>query len=204
VRRNDFAENLLALFTAREVAASIVGDLTEQSHARGRGWFAREVVRLAFALCFKGAVSAPGRALRLAGLGLTVYGGTYVVLFIVAGLPWYPWHRTYEPAFWVRLGLVVVFSNLATGAILAQRPSNAGISAIASLTVVWFTAWVIHLLVLTIGVLGVGRGLVPWPATPPSPWVILGPVLGVPLFGLFPLLLGAVIAQRRIARPTIG
>jgi hypothetical protein len=203
MRRSDFAESLLALFTSRETAASIVGDLTEQSQARGRGWFAREVARLAFALCFKGAVAAPLRALRLAGLGLAVYGGTYGVFFITAGLPWYPWHRTYEPAFWLRLALVVVLANLSTGAILAQRPSNAGISAIASLTVVWFTAWVVQLSVLAIGMLGLARWFIPWPAMPPSPWVILGPVLGVPLLGLLPLLLGAVVAQRRIARPII-
>ena len=61
--RRSFAEDLLALFTARDRSESIVGDLIEQRDAHGRGRFACEVARLAFALCFKSLVAAQLRAL---------------------------------------------------------------------------------------------------------------------------------------------
>jgi len=205
VSRNTFAENLLALFTTRETAASIVGDLIEQSHVRARGWFTCEVVRLAFALCFRTLVSAPGRALRLAGLGLVVYAATYAVLFVAIGLPWYPWNRVATPDFWVRVAAVVVASNLLTGAILARWRSHGNISAIAPLTAVWCAAWLLWpLCALAIypwpsgDLFAALRGLVPWPT--PGPWIIVWAAVIFPFVYLAPLLLGALIGQRRIAR----
>jgi len=186
VHSNTIAENLLALFTAREIAASIVGDLTEQSHFRARGWFACEVIRLAFALCVGALVSAPGRALRLAGLGLAVYVAAYLILFIASGLPWYPWHRVGTADFWVRVAVVAFVSNLATGAILARRRSSGSLSAIGALTALWFAVWLIQ---------SVYRG-----STTPWPSVLAWTAVIFPFLYLVPLLLGAAIGQRRIAR----
>jgi len=184
VHSNTFAEDLLALFTTREVAASIVGDLIEQSHSRARGWFAWEVVRLAFALCFGTVISAPRQALRLAGLGLAVYVAAYVILFVAIGLPWYPWHRVGTFDFWVRVAIVAFVSNLTTGAILARRSSSGSVSAIGPLTALWVTLWLIQSLFVY-----------PWLATPwPRPLAMF------PVLYLIPLLLGAAIGQRRITR----
>jgi hypothetical protein len=191
VSRNTFAEKLLALFTTREVAASIVGDLIEQSHVRARGWFTCEVVRLAFALCFRTLVSAPGRALRLAGLGLAVYTATYAILFVAIGLPWYPWNRVATPDFWVRVGVVVVVSNLLTGAILARWPSHGNVRPIAPLTALWFAAWLIWPLIVS---------AVNSSSATPAPWTLAWTALIFPFLYLVPLLVGAVIGQRRIAR----
>ena len=193
---NTFAENLLALFTTREGAASIVGDLLEQSHSRARGWFACEVLRLAFALCFDALISAPGRALRLAGLGLAVFVAVYLVVFIASGLPWYPWHRMGTVDFWIRVGMVAFVANLATGAILGRRRSKGNVGAIGPLVAVWLVAWLIQSLFVW--------GVFPWPSselrsTPPWPGTLAWTPLLFPFLYLVPLLLGAAIGQRRIA-----
>lgn len=185
--RRNFAEELLALFTARDVAESIVGDLIEQRDAHRQGWFAREVARLAFALCFQSVVAAPWRAIRLAALGWAIYAGAFVILFVASGLPWYPWHRVDEPSFWVRLGLVVFVANLITGGVLARRPSRRG-SAIAPLMTLWLVGWLVSPFWLAL------EGL-PWPWSKPS-GVFWSAAL-VPLLYLVPLLLGAFVAQRR-------
>ena len=182
-----FAEDLLALFTAREVSESIVGDLVEQRAAHGRCWFAREVARLAFALCFKSVVAEPWRAARLAALGWVVYVGAFALLFIASGLPWFPWHRVHEPSFWIRLGLVVFLANLITGGVLARRPSRRG-SAIAPLITLWLMGWLVSPFWLAL------EGI-PWP-WPKAAGIAWSAVL-VPLLYLVPLLLGALVAQRR-------
>jgi hypothetical protein len=185
--RNDFAENLLALFTARDVAESIVGDLVEQRYAHGRGWFACEVARLAFALCFKSLAAARWRAVRLAAIGWAVYFGTLFVLFTATGLPWYPWHRVDEPSFWVRLGLVVFIANLVAGGALSRWASKGG-SAVAPLTTLWLVAWVVAPCIVAL--------VDPWPWRAGTAGVVWT-VVAVPLLYVAPLLLGALIAQRR-------
>jgi hypothetical protein len=181
----------------------MVGDLAEQSHSRRRGWFTCEIVRLAFALCFRSLVSAAVRALRLAGVGLAIYTGAEVALFVAIGLPWYPWHRVHEPGFWARLGLVVFLSNLVTGAVLARRPTSGAIGAVAPLTALWLAGWLIWPLfaarVYPWPSTGVWRGGVPWPPMTPGRLTLLSAELIFPLLYLLPLLLGAVLAQRRMA-----
>jgi hypothetical protein len=168
---------------ARELATTIVGDLTEQAHFRGRGWFAREVLRVAFGFCVRSLISAPLRALCLAGLGFAVYAGAYAVLFVASGLPWYPWHRIHEPGFLVRLALVVAASNLVTGVLLGRRAVRGGVGAVAPLTAFWLAAWLISPFVTKLTL---------WP------WLQFWLVLAFPFLYLLPLLLGAVIAQRRM------
>jgi hypothetical protein len=190
--RKHFAENLLALFTARDVSASIVGDLLEEAHGRRRAWFAFEIVRLAFALCFASLFAAPLRALRLAVVGLVVYAGTYSVLFVASGLPWHPWHRVHEVGFLARGALVVFTANLVTGAVLARLPTGGGSSALAPIAALWLKAWVVwpFLLSLPYG----------WPSG--SAWYGITFALLFPVLCLLPLFLGAMLAQRRIVTPT--
>jgi hypothetical protein len=184
-----FAENLLALFTARDVSESIVGDLVEQRPAHGRGWFAREVAQLAFALCFKSLVAAPWRTIRLAVLGWCTYTGALLILFVASGLPWYPWHRVHEPGFWVRFGLVVFVANLVTGGVLTRWAPKSG-SAIAPLTTLWLVGWLLSPFAVALV-----DARVPWPWDRPS-GIVWSAVL-VPVLYVVPLLLGALVAQRR-------
>ncbi len=105
--RSGGGETLLVLFTSRERAETIVGDLVEQSPTHGSGWYTLEIIRIALALWLRSILSAPGRALALAGLGSLVYGGVYAVLFVASGLPWHAWQRVYELSFLGPLCLVV-------------------------------------------------------------------------------------------------
>ena len=184
-----FADNLLALFTSREVAEAIVGDLLEQRQAHRRGWFACEVARLALALCCTDLAAAPWRACRLAALGWAVYAGSSVLLFVASGLPWYPWHRVNEPGFWLRLGLVLFVANLLTGGILARWPPPSG-SAIAPLIALWLAGWLLSPLWITLA-----DDRFSWPSAE-VPGMVASTVL-VPLLYLVPLLLGAFFGQWR-------
>ena len=187
--RKSFAEDLLALFTARDRSESIVGDLIEQRDAHGRGWLACEVARLAFALCFKSLVAAPLRAFCLAALGWAVYAGALVLLSIASGLPSYPWHRVHEPGFWLRVGFIVFGANLITGGVLARWASRSG-SAIAPLLTLWLVGWIVS--PFWIALLD-ERAAWPWTRASGMAW---SAVL-VPLLYVVPLLLGAFLAQRR-------
>ena len=144
--RRSFAEDLLALFTTRDRSESIVGDLIEQRDAHGRGWFACEVARLAFALCIKSLVAAPLRALCLAALGWVVYAGALVLLSIASRITFVSLaSECHEPGFWLRLGLIVFGANLITGGVLARWASRSG-SAIAPLLTLWLVGWVVFTL----------------------------------------------------------
>jgi len=75
-----FAQRLLSLFTEPAHAESIVGDLTEESCARGRSWFWRQISSTAFALCLKSVRAAPWRSLWLGGAALVLWLGIYAAL----------------------------------------------------------------------------------------------------------------------------
>jgi hypothetical protein len=172
------AETLLALFASRDVATSIVGDLTEES--RGRAWFWAQILRTATALCFKSIVAAPLRALWLALVGLLIYGGIYAALMTASGLWWYPWHRVGAPDFWVRAIFVVTLANLTTGMVIGRWISRGGISGLAPLAVLWIAAWMFWMVLLLVDA---------------SSWMWAA-VLAFPFLCLSPLLLGGVLGQR--------
>jgi hypothetical protein len=202
--RSSAGENLLALFTSRGRAATIVGDLVEQSLAHRRGWFTREVFRIALALSIRGLTSAPGRALGLAGFGAVVYGGIYAALFVASGLPWHAWNHVHEASFMVPLCFVTAASNFLTGAILARRSSAAhGPRALSALLAVWIAGWLIWPWFAWRFFYWASQGpwgsFVPWPAWMPWPYVLLAGLI-FPLLYLVPLLLGAVLAARRGSR----
>jgi hypothetical protein len=176
------AEALLALFASRDVATSIVGDLTEES--RGRAWFWTQILGTALALCFKNVTAAPLRALWLALVGLLIYGGIYAALMTVSGLWWYPWHRIGTLDFWVRAVPVVTLANLATGMVIGRWISRGGISGLAPLTVLWIAAWVFWMVFLLVDT---------------SAWK-WGAVLAFPFLCLSPLVLGGALGRRSARR----
>jgi len=74
------AEALLSLFAARDRAAAIVGDLTEESRARGNVWFYLHLFGTALALCFAGVRSEPLHSFWRATAGLIIWKLLYIGL----------------------------------------------------------------------------------------------------------------------------
>lgn len=197
--RKSSAETLLAQFTPRQNAASIVGDLTELSAGRRRGWFTYQVIRTAVSFWIRSARGSPLRALGNLGIGLGLFYGVYAALFIASGLPWFPWYRTHELGFSLRLWTVVFVSNLLTGAFLARRLSPGRAHAIASLMVLWIAVSLIWPLF--------ALRVYPWnwwPSALHMPWRYVVAVSIPPLLYIAPLMIG-VLASRRLHgafRPT--
>jgi hypothetical protein len=196
--RKSSAETLLAQFTPPEHAVSIVGDIAELSLTRRRGWFTREVIWTAASFWFQRARAAPLRAFKHAFIGLALYNGVYVVLFVASGLPWFPWHRVHELGFSGRLWAVTFISNLLTGAILARRLSPWRADAIASLLFLWIAVSVIWP--------PFALRLYPWAWWPTAlhmPWRFLVAASLAPILYVAPLTIG-VLAARKLgtAQPT--
>jgi hypothetical protein len=178
------AEALLALFATRDLATSIVGDLTEES--RGRTWFWTQVFGTALALCFKSIVAAPLRSLGFTLVGLIIYGGIYAALMTVSGLWWYPWNRVGDLDFWLRVVSVVTLTNLATGIVVGRWVWSDGMSGLAPLTALWLAVWVFWVLRLFVDA---------WWWS----WA-LATVVAFPFFCLSPLLLGGALGRRLTTR----
>jgi hypothetical protein len=178
--RASAAEALLSLFATRDLAVSIVGDVTEES--RSRVWFWTQILGAALALCFKSIVAAPLRSMSLALVGLLVYGGTYAMLMTLSGLWWYPWNRVGEPGFWIRLALVATLTNFATGLVVGRWVARDGMSGLGPLVVLWLAAWVLWMLRLFVYTW--------WWA-----WV-LAAVLAFPFLCLAPLVIGGALGRK--------
>lgn len=71
MRRRTLAHRLLSLFTTRERAEEIEGDLVEQSATRGAAWFARHVIGVTIALFGASCREAPMRIAMLATGAMT-------------------------------------------------------------------------------------------------------------------------------------
>jgi hypothetical protein len=67
------AEWLLSLFATRDVAASIVGDLIEESREHGSWWFWPHAIRTTMAFCGREIACRPGRFLALVFFGIVSY-----------------------------------------------------------------------------------------------------------------------------------
>jgi hypothetical protein len=189
--RKSSAETLLAQFTSRENAASIVGDLAEVSLNRRRGWFTLEVLGLTVSFWMASVRAAPGRALGYAKLGLVVYFGVYGVSFIASGLPWFPWHRTHELGFSLRLWAVVFISNLLTGVLLARQLSPARAHAITSLMFLWIAASIAWPL-FAFRVYPAAW----WPSGLYMPWRFVVAISLPPLLYVAPLMIGVFASHR--------
>jgi hypothetical protein len=194
--RKSSAETLLAQFTSRDNAISIVGDVAELSLGRRRGWFTSEVIRLVVSFWIRSVLAAPGRAVGYAGVGLAVYFGVYAISFIASGLLWFPWYRTHEWGFSLRLWAVVFVSNLLTGAILNARLSPGRTQAIASLMLLWVIAALIWPLF--------ALRIYPWswwPSAIDMPWTFVLAVSLPPLLYVVPLTIGVVASRKLFVAP---
>jgi hypothetical protein len=85
----NIAERILALVTTGDRAASIVGDLTEGTAARGVFWFWLGVLRTAASLLWRNVAEEPGRLTTLAFLSLAVYIGVELVFAGLSGLAFF-------------------------------------------------------------------------------------------------------------------
>lgn len=178
----------LSLFTTEDRAASIIGDLLEESGKRRRIWYTLQVAAIAVALFFKGIRSAPARSLGLGLMALIAWICVFAALLVASGLPWYPWNRTNEPEFWIRMILFLGSANLSAGFIVGRWVSIGGASGIGPLVAI----------VLSVPL------IVPMAVSLPATWELwLGYGLRLLVVGLFywalyamPLLAGATIARR--------
>jgi hypothetical protein len=73
VRRSRVAELLLSLFATRDVAASIAGDLTEESRDNGSWWFWSHALRTTVALCGREIARRPAHLLPVVLFGIFSY-----------------------------------------------------------------------------------------------------------------------------------
>jgi hypothetical protein len=85
----NIAERILALVTTGDRAASIVGDLTEGTAARGVFRFWPGVLRTAASLLWRNVAEEPGRLTELAFLSLAVYIGVELVFAGLSGLAFF-------------------------------------------------------------------------------------------------------------------
>jgi len=167
------AEALLSLFTARERAESIAGDLIEERDVRGSAWFWLNVVRTTFALFASTLANAPATVCALGVLGfallvaLTFPGVAAVFLFPLMG-----------PMRSVLLALFCGNAALWTGISLVKVAPKHGMPAC-----------------LTLAVAGEAL-LLAWTQAPTDGSVI---AYTSALFAVAPLLTGAAIARRRMA-----
>jgi hypothetical protein len=184
-----YGEAFLSLFTSPDRAVAIIGDLREESPRRSAAWHLLKISSVALALCRERARSVPLRYSALATLGLGTYATVWSVLFVASGLPWYPWHRVNEPAFWIRLALVVVIANLLTGFILGRWVSIRGTNAVAPVVFFWLIAFPVETVLAKLM----------FPGLPLGELVLFA--CGFPLCAVLPLIVGGILARRRAMTP---
>jgi hypothetical protein len=174
------AEALLSLFTARDRAESIAGDLTEEGDVRGSAWFWFHVFRTTFALFTSALASAPVTVFALGALGfalfvmLAVAGVAAVFLFPFIGpglrsvlLPLFCW----SAALWTGVSLVSVAPKHGMTACLTLAVAGDALLFASPLFFAWIQA--------------------------PNDWSVLAHASA--LFAAAPLLAGGAIVRRRMA-----
>lgn len=119
---------LLTLFTSRERAESIQGDLIEEAHIRGPGWFWSHLILTTGALCWEGVVRSPFAMLRsvLAG-GATWFAVTLVLL--AGEIAVETMVRSLGFAIHIRAVWVVLLGALTAGIILGRAAPARGVHA---------------------------------------------------------------------------
>jgi hypothetical protein len=179
VRDPSHVEALLSLFTSRDRAEAIAGDLAEERSVRGSAWFWFHVVGTTFALFRRAFASAP-----LAVSALTVSGCVLFAALAFAGVAAINLFPQFVGSFlsWSVLLLVWWGGALWTGISLVSIAPKPGMPAclavvLASETVVT-ALWLLSL----------------W-SDGPRAWSVL--VYITALFAAAPLLTGAVLVHRR-------
>ena len=174
------AEALLSLFTTRDRAESIAGDLIEERDVRGSAWFWVHVFRTTFALFTSALASAPVSALALGALGFVLFvtlafagvAAVFLFPFLGSGVSWvllslFWW----SAAFWTGVSLASVAPKHGMTACLTLAVGGEALLVASRL----FFAW-------TYG---------------PDVWSLL--VYMSALFVVVPLLAGGAIVRRRMA-----
>jgi pimeloyl-ACP methyl ester carboxylesterase len=173
------AQALLSLFTTRDRAESIAGDLIEERDGRGSAWFWFHVVRTTFALFTSAFASAPVKTLALVALGFALFvtlafaGVAAVSLFpllIGSAISWallsfFFW----SAALWTGVSLVSLAPKHGMTACLALAIAGEALLLSAALFFSWSRA--------------------------PNAWSLL--VSMSALFAAAPLLAGGAIVRRR-------
>lgn len=144
MRSASAAEWILSLFTPPDRAASIVGDLTEESSARGALWFWSSVLRTACSHFWRDLSASPWRMVGLAFWGFLAH----LVLCSSVVLATVYWHRAwmtagYRSAMLPSWGYEIIFSTAVpflVGWMLARRAEVRELAAVFSVACL-FAAW---------------------------------------------------------------
>jgi hypothetical protein len=83
------AEQILALVTSSDRAASIAGDLSEEAATRGAAWFWSGVLRTAVSLLWRDVAENPARVTVLAFVGLAIYVGLDLLFAGLSGFAFF-------------------------------------------------------------------------------------------------------------------
>jgi hypothetical protein len=134
--RRSPAHTLLSLFTSRQHAAEIEGDLIEEAASRGRAWFAYHLIGITFALFLESCKEAP---LRLALLSVLATAFTLVMSGLLERVFIGP--RALVPSLALAVAAFVALAFL-TGLALAWVGARLGMRA-ATCTAILLTLWFI-------------------------------------------------------------
>jgi hypothetical protein len=210
MHKDRIAEQLLALLTTRERAASTAGDLIEDARTRGDLWFWSSVLRTTGALLWRTFAVEPTNFLKLAVRGtMLAFGlcGLAQLPVIIAALVLIP---PGDPVTWARIssnwGVLWTYNGLVfaapvlcmfhVGRWVARRAPGRELTGGVVLIVMQLALTV--LLSLTVNVLD-ARGVKP----PSGNWYVpanLVPLaMAANLVGLAAILAGAIWVRRRLA-----
>jgi hypothetical protein len=173
--RNTFIERIFGLFTSRDHAEAIAGDLLEERHSRGGMWLWPTVVGVAIVLWRNSVREAPSRVLSLAASGAVMLVGPAFAGVATVGL--FPQFFG-TPVSWAALSAVWWGGAMWTGASVVNRDPRHGTTACATM------ASIVAAVSAGLAVSTISRG-------------------GTPLFSATamlaagPLMLGAAIAHSR-------
>ncbi|HEX7080353.1 MAG TPA: hypothetical protein VF329_05015 [Gammaproteobacteria bacterium] len=188
------AEEILALSTPPERAATIAGDLVEEARARGLAWFCAALAGVSLAMFARGFGLARGLTLRLLAVGLAGWFAVYVLVRVAgAALGLEPLlipiddPAALPPATLAYLGGTLMLSSFVTGLAFGFRPARNGSSPVMPLAMFWSTTAVVAPLA------DAWAGTATWFCT-------MIYLLGVPACYVLPLLAGGVAARRGAAR----
>jgi hypothetical protein len=191
------ARRIFRLVTSADHADAIVGDLTEMARVRGPLWFLAQALRVWVRYLFSGFWSMPARSAIRAVVGLFVYAVMYWGLFELVSFRAYRSYfvpgdplasiGNFPPVVWLKLAFIVAGASLVTGLVLGRFASGErvnGVMPLFAIFVIYWLAWPVF------AALGVSLS---WQ-------IVLGGVVGFPMFAFLPLAaggtIGAAIARR--------
>ena len=179
MRDIDRAQRLLGLFTSKDCAEAIAGDLIEERRHRGGLWFWRHVLGTVFAVSRSAVTAAPLRALILVAVGCALFA---VPAFAgVAAVSLFP-QLIGTLVSWIVLSVFWWGGGLWTGASLVTVAETRGMAACLALALVG------EALVIGFGLIGTWQYAVTVRSVAFYMIALLSPA---------PLLAGGAIARRR-------